>query len=67
MAVCFDVEHGDVHATVQILALAEDRSPIFIEDSDDIVVICQDGVRFAVEGNTYSIKPCPVPSGLVPA
>lgn len=51
------MEYGDVYATNRILALAKDRSPIFIEDSDDIVVICQDGITFGVEGKAYTARP----------
>ncbi len=51
------VKAGSVFATNRIIALAEDKkTPILINDSDDIIVISRDGSEFVVEGTVFKSR-----------
>lgn len=51
------VRYGRIFATNRIIALGEDRkTPIVIEDSDDLIVTSRDGTEFIIEGNIFTSR-----------
>ena len=50
-------KYARAFATNRIIALDDDRkTPIIIEDGDDIIVTSRDGTEFVVEGNTFNSR-----------
>jgi beta-lactamase superfamily II metal-dependent hydrolase len=48
-------KYGRLFATNRIIALSDDgKTPIIVEDSDDLIVTSRDGSDFVIEGNTFS-------------
>ncbi|MEW5719038.1 MAG: MBL fold metallo-hydrolase [Chloroflexota bacterium] len=51
------IKTGPVFTTNRIIALAEDKkTPIIINDSDDIIVTSRDGSEFVVEGTVFKSR-----------
>jgi competence protein ComEC len=51
------VKAGSVFATNRIIALAEDKkTPLIINDSDDIIVTSRDGSDFVIEGTVFKSR-----------